>query len=576
MTQSPLLPQRDPDLAARTAAIDEARGRWRWDADYFPPLILVNEPGTNDPNVVQAALGPFAQIVPKEADPGDEYLLKRVGSLKPLLENELATYLLMRRSAFTDIHQYQEMFVKLPPPRAITRWREDAVFAYQRLAGANPLALRRLDEMPPEMAIDDARLVGVLPPGARLADEIAQGHIFIADYSILDGIAPTTDEDGPRYTMPVIGLFRTGSDLANGVGLAPVCIQLGIHRDPQAVITPNDGKAWLIAKMALQSADVNLHEMGPHLLWAHFMLEPFAAATARQLSARHPIAALLAPHLRILIWNNFEGRELLVSPGGLVSQLLGGGIDGSLEIVRRAFTGRGRQNGFTTDVWDLPTDVAARGVDKLPNYPYRDDGMLLWNAISGFVGKYLHLYYGSDSDVVQDREIQNWAADLASPDGANIPKMASSFSGIDPLARMLTRVIFASGPFHSALNFTQYEFFAYAPNAPAALYEPLPRNLRALSDSELDKLTMKILPPPLKAKVQVQTVVELTSYRYDVFGRYQTTDFVDPAAQQLVQEFDNALMDAESTISRRNQDTARRPLIYDFLMPANVLNSASI
>lgn len=577
MTNSfPLLPQKDPDLAARTQAIAEVRGRWRWDGTYFPPLVLLAEPRTDEPNIVQAALGPFTQLVPKEADPGAGYLLKRVESLKKLLENDVATYFLTRRSTFDDIHQYENMFVKVPAPRVIQRWREDEVFAFQRLAGGNPLALRRLDEMPSEMAIDEDRISHYLPPGKKLIDEIKAGNIYIADYSILDGIPPASDENGPRYTMPVIGLFRGGADLDAGVGLAPIAIQLGIHRDPQSVLTPADGKAWLIAKMALQCADVNFHETGPHLLWAHFMLEPFATAVERQLSPRHPVAQLFAPMFRILVWNNFEGRELLISPGGLVSQLLGGTLDGSNELIRRAFTGRGRQNGFTTEVWDLPLDVQKRGLDKLPNYPYRDDGMLLWNAISTFVGKYLRLYYGSDADVLADREIQGFAEDLASPDGARIPQLASSFKTIDELAQLVTRVMFASGPFHSALNFTQYEFFAYCPNAPASLYADIPSNLRSLSQDDLDALTMAILPPPAKAKVQLQTVVELTSYRYDEFGRYQAGDFVDPAAQQLVTELDAALDAAEATIAQRNQDTARRPVVYDFLSPQNVLNSASI
>jgi arachidonate 15-lipoxygenase len=572
----PSLPQNDPDLSARTQAIDETRGRWRWDAEFMKPLVLMNEPGTNDPSLVQAALGPFEQVVPKEADPGAPYVAKRVASLTSLLENDVLTYFLVRRSKFDDLTQYQQLFVKLPPPRIIPYWREDAVFAYQRIGGANPLSLRRLDDVPPEMAIDDKRFAAVLPAGRTLRDEIKAGNIFIADYSILDGIPATQDDSGPRYTMPVLGLFRTGPDLANGTGLAPVAIQLGIHRDLNKVIFPTDGKAWMIAKMALQSADVNFHEMGPHLLWAHFMLEPFACAVERQLSPKHPVAVLLKPHFRILIWNNFEGRELLVSPGGLVSQLLGGGLEGSMEIIRRSFTGRGRQTGFTPEVWDLPMDIAARGLDKLPSHPYRDDGMLLWNAIHTFVTKYLALYYRTGSDLANDREIQAWAADLASIDGAHVPKMPSSFATVEDLARMLTRVIFASGPFHSALNFTQYEFMAYAPNMPASLFAPMPEDLRAMSDADLDTLMMKLLPPPAKAKVQVQTVVELTSYRYDQFGRYQPGDFIDPAVQQLVGELDAALETASATIQKRNLDLAKRPVVYDFLVPANILNSASI
>ena len=41
-----------------------------------------------------------------------------------------------------------------------------------------------------------------------------------------------------------------------------------------------------------------------------------------------------------------------------------------------------------------------RGLDasRLPEFPFRDDTLLLWDAIRDFVGAYLARYYASDED----------------------------------------------------------------------------------------------------------------------------------------------------------------------------------
>ena len=45
----------------------------------------------------------------------------------------------------------------------------------------------------------------------------------------------------------------------------------------------------------------------------------------------------------------------------------------------------------------LPKDLESRGVldeSVLPNYPYRDDGILLYNALKEYVTNVLKIYYG--------------------------------------------------------------------------------------------------------------------------------------------------------------------------------------
>ena len=72
-----------------------------------------------------------------------------------------------------------------------------------------------------------------------------------------------------------------------------------------------------------------------------------------------------------------------------------------------------------------------RGVSTqaLPDFPFRDDTLLLWKAIRNFVEGYLGLYYADDGDVVEDEELQNWIAELTSEEGAAVKGMSGLVVG---------------------------------------------------------------------------------------------------------------------------------------------------
>ena len=66
----------------------------------------------------------------------------------------------------------------------------------------------------------------------------------------------------------------------------------------------------------------------------------------------------------------------------------------------------------------LPAELRRRGVDDvnlLSDYPYRDDALLVWDAVRGFVSEYLDLYYVTDQDVANDPELQAWLQEIQSP-----------------------------------------------------------------------------------------------------------------------------------------------------------------
>jgi arachidonate 15-lipoxygenase len=106
--------------------------------------------------------------------------------------------------------------------------------------------------------------------------------------------------------------------------------------------------------------------------------------------------------------------------------------------------------------------------NQLPHYPYRDDGLLLWNAIQTFVSGYLNYFYPTDGAMVGDVELQSWAQELASDQGGKVKGMPQRIDRVQQLIEIVTTIIFTCGPQHSAVNFPQYEYMSFAANMPLA------------------------------------------------------------------------------------------------------------
>lgn len=124
-----------------------------------------------------------------------------------------------------------------------------------------------------------------------------EGHVYIADYAILEDI-PTIHRDSDiRFLAGPVVLFyvREFGDLI------PLAIQLGQTPGPDNPIwTPRDTpEDWILAKLWVRCADFHYHFAITHLLKTHFVVEPFAISTMRQLSSSHPVYKLLKPHFRL-------------------------------------------------------------------------------------------------------------------------------------------------------------------------------------------------------------------------------------------------------------------------------------
>lgn len=533
---------------------------------------------------------------PLPTNPGraaDPYLsddVKRIVAPAELLVRFMARMRRYHTVSPDGTMRLSDLVTELPLPTLPDPTTSDVEFGRRTVAGTNPVVLRRLGaptELAEGFAVRDGDLQRALAAhgmgaseasGVTLASAAQQGRLFWTDYAILDDIpcqrAPDMDFFGQslddrttrqRFLPAPFGLFYRWGDGGRS-GLWPVAIQLG--RDPQEhdVFTPaDDAEVWSRVKALYLTADFNHHEMSTHLAGVHFMLEGFAVATARELHPDHPVAALLRVHTEHLLWNNFLGRQTLTNPRGFTEQLLSGRLeDGSIEIMRRHY----RASSF----WDLhlPRELKARGVDDrdtLPHYPFRDDGLLLWDALHRFVTAYVQHYYAAPDAMARDDELRAWVEALVDPQGAHVPGFPAEIGTRDVLADVLTAIIFRSSAFHSAVNYGQFDMQSDPGQVPAALYAD-PRRVRELPLS-------KYLPGGELTLTQAGVMYVLADLRGVCLADYQLDWFSDPDVWPLVAGLRRDLAGVERAIELANATTrADRP--YEYLRPSLVTTTANV
>jgi arachidonate 15-lipoxygenase len=193
----------------------------------------------------------------------------------------------------------------------------------------------------------------------------------------------------------------------------------------------------------------------------------------------------------------------------------------------------------------LPRALHLRGVDDagaLPDFPYRDDALLLWDATRAWVESYLRLYYASDAAVQADVELQKWVAEVGAADGGGL-KGFGPVPTVAALVDTLTLVIFTASAQHAAVNFPQYPVMSFVPNMPLAAYQPAPSRKDDLGEQDL----LAMLPPLDLAHMQLSLGYLLGSVNYTRLGVYpdiQTTVSTGPGFRLRVAvegAFDGAL-----------------------------------
>ncbi|AFY82199.1 lipoxygenase family protein [Oscillatoria acuminata] len=479
-------------------------------------------------------------------------------------------------AAAPSLEDYNKLFTRISLPKISARFQEDQVFAYMQVAGPNAVMLEQVAEGDPFVVrltqeLPEGGYAKIIGTGDSLAAAVKEGRVYKADYSLLEGMENGTFPDQQKYTYAPLGLFAVPPQGCSSRNLLPVAIQCQPGADCTGpVFTPLKGESWMVAKTILQMANVNYLELVSHLGQTHLVIEPFVLATKRILPRTHRLRLLLDPHFEGTVLINYGAHKTLIAPGWDVDKLLASTIenDGLIAV-------KGAQSHLHNfNEVSFPKLLASRGVTnsaQLPEYPYRDDGLLIWNALHEWVSDYLRLCYTSDAQIVADADLQSWAKELVSDAGGRLKNFGEDSSGaiktLDYLIDTVCSVIFIASAQHAAMNFPQNELMTYAPAFPLAVYSPAPTN----PDESMD--WMEWLPSLEKAENQVKVCYLLGAVYYTQLGGYGKKQFTDSKVKAALGKFQNRLKDIEKEITKKNSS---RIMPYKFLLPSQIPQSINI
>ncbi|XP_070768794.1 polyunsaturated fatty acid lipoxygenase ALOX15B-like [Enoplosus armatus] len=442
-------------------------------------------------------------------------------------------------------------------------WWEDAFFGYQYLNGVNPVLIRRCTALPENFPVTDDMVF--LHGGSSLTEEMQKGNIFLCDYKRLDGVKPNVINGKKQYLMAPLVLFHKTSDDK----MMPIAIQLKqTPADDNPIFLPTDSEYdWLMAKIFVRSADFSEHQLNVHLLRTHLLAEVFAVSLLRNVPMVHPLYKLLIPHTRYTLQINYMARNLLISETGIFTKFAASGGEALNTILKRSLSS------LTYSSLCIRDDIAERGMEDVPNFYYRDDGVMLWDIIHRLVKGVLGHYYKSDAEVCQDSEVQKWIQDIfehgfLSQECTGIPQR---FCTTEELVKFVTMVIFTCSGQHSAVNSGQFDYGGWMPNTPISLQHPPPTKKGTAS-----KATMLQTLPDVNTTAQGMAAMWLLSKQSSDFvplGHYPEEHFTEEVPCKLIKDFQGELDILSVVLKTRNK---RLEVPYTYMDPALVENSVAI
>jgi arachidonate 15-lipoxygenase len=460
-----------------------------------------------------------------------------------------------------DFGPYRDLFVEIPLPKIADDFQSDAVFAELRVAGPNPTSLFRASSLAECLGLSEEAYREIVS-GDSLATALREGRLYALDYRGKTQTLSGTYLQWQKYTAAPRALFAVPP---RGMGLVPVAI---LPAENAALVTPRDGSAWELAKSVVNVADANYHELVCHLGRTHLVVEPFVVSTKRKLPEAHPLRRLLEPHFEGTLFINWAAGQYLVAPGGFVDILLSGTVDADRVAAVLGTASRSFHDSY------LPRWLAAQGVEdasKLPHYPFRDDALLLWEAIGAWTRDYTALYWPDAASIAKDEALQAWARELASFEGGRVSGFGEEKDGTiktpEYLAGALQMLIFTGSAQHAAVNFPQGDLMDYAPAMPLAGYTALPKGEVSA------EAWRQYLPPREQALNQINILYILGSVYHTRLGDYEDGAFTDEKVRPALRAFQERLRAIESEITRRNE---ARSVPYHYLLPSQIPQSINV
>ncbi|TKY50042.1 Linoleate 13S-lipoxygenase 2-1 [Spatholobus suberectus] len=469
-------------------------------------------------------------------------------------------------------------------------WLSDEEFARETLAGVNPYSIELVKEWPlrskldpqiygpPESAITRQVIEPQIIGYSTIEEAIQEKKLFMLDYH--DLFLPYVSKVREIKGTALYG-SRTLFFLTEHGTLKPLAIELtrppmdGKPQWKQVFTSASHSSShstnlwlWRLAKAHVLAHDSGHHELISHWLRTHCAVEPFIIATHRQLSTMHPIYRLLHPHLRYTMDINSLAREVLISANGVIETAFST-KNYSMEISSVAY-----DQLWQFDLQALPNDLISRGMAVVdPNaphglkltiedYPFANDGLLIWDAIKQWVTEYVNHYYPSPSIIESDQELQAWWTEIRTVghgDKSEEPWWPNLKTPKD-LIDIITTIAWVASAHHAAVNFAQYAYGGYVPNRPTIARNKMPTEDPSKEEWEKflnnpEQAFLEGLPSQIQSTLVMVVLNLLSDHSSDeeYIGQYVEPSWVEnPTTKAAFERFSTKLKEIEGIIDSRN------------------------
>uniref|UniRef100_UPI00358F2F5D polyunsaturated fatty acid 5-lipoxygenase-like n=1 Tax=Myxine glutinosa TaxID=7769 RepID=UPI00358F2F5D len=545
------LPQHEHDEILKSHREEEKQRRkemFKWDA-WQPdqPLVIMAKE---------------AKDLPREVRCPDEHRMDHNEGLHIVMRNMRLSLLLDEKvswTSFSEINKLYNQHVTAISATAMKRWKEDAFLGYQYLNGANPFALQRCKAPLDKMPVTDTMVAPSLKRSLTLEQEMQEGNIYIVDFKYFHGIEADckTQSENMTIAAPVCMLYCTPEG-----ELLPIAIQL--NQEPgedNPIFLPSDSETdWLLAKLWLQHANFVTHFTMMYV-YMRCTTEVFTVALMRCLTTGHPLYKLLKPYVKYTLDEAIALRRFAMCEGGYMDQYTTFGREEFLQLKTNIF------KDFNYDFLCFPKNLENRGVDDLPNFHFRDDGMKLWNVIKSFVSEIIDIYYKSDGDVVHDDELQEWIKEIfegfLSLESTGVP---SRFTNVLALKDFLAAAIFTFTAIHSSFYGSMFDWYAWIYINPYIMRRPVltEKNTTNMAD------VMETIPDVgstsffLAYMSHTSKIVEKVPLGHDT-EQY----FGDKASLAAYKRFQETLEKLQEHLDIVDE---QRPVSYPYFQPKNIQN----
>ncbi|XP_050941004.1 linoleate 13S-lipoxygenase 2-1, chloroplastic-like isoform X1 [Cucumis melo] len=484
--------------------------------------------------------------------------------------------------------------VPLPPrPESHKRdpynWLSDIEFARLTLAGLNPYSIQLVRNLPfkskldvtkygpPDSKFTLTRVQELLGCRMNVADALKKKRLFVLDYH--DTLMPYVQKVREIEDKTLYG-SRTLFFLNSDDTLVPLGIELTrppIKGDPKQwkeIFPPGTNSTdvwlWRLAKAHVLSHDSCIHQLVIHWLRAHCCMEPYAIATNRRLSTMHPIYRLLHPHFRYTMRINANARKNLISAGGIIEDTFST-ASYSVELSSLAY------KEWRFDLQGLPDDLVHRGMAErktdpsgrdvfeltIKDYPFANDGLLLWDALWQWVTKYVNHYYAdAENAVINDEELQAWWKEIQDKGHPDIKEGWPKLETKEHLIKIASTIAWVGSGHHASVNFLQYAYGGYIPNRPSIARANMLTENRSVSGrkeflNQPEEKLKKLFPTEDQATKVMKTMFLLSMHSPD--EEYIGDDIepawdLDQSISNAFEEFKTKLMMLENKIDELNQN----------------------